>query len=198
MKLSTLTRVKLSTLTWPNTGEIVHPKSPTPYNLCNQGSVALKSPIVWQSAPVEKSAKYNVLKMVFRAIKSDRARTKGVRYRSQPVLEKAKARALFKAVARQRQQETHSQSHRPSHPKSKIKSVKSGLRQGGNEQSLLKFSTSQKQTHPAAHRQTETDRQAKKLKQERQAIKKTRIRPTQSRYKLKTQPNSKGCSEMRY
>jgi len=44
-----------------------------------------------------------------RAIKSDRARTKGVRYRSQPVLEKAKAKAFFKAVARRRQQETHSQ-----------------------------------------------------------------------------------------
>jgi hypothetical protein len=44
--------------------------------------------------------------MVFRAIKSDRARTKGVRYRSQPVLEKAKA--FFKAVAWRRQQETHS------------------------------------------------------------------------------------------
>ena len=27
--------------------------------------------------------------------------------------------------------------------------------------------------------------------------KKTRRKPTQSRYKLKTQPNSKGCSEMR-
>jgi len=27
--------------------------------------------------------------------------------------------------------------------------------------------------------------------------KKTRRKPTQSRYKLKTQPNSKGCSEIR-
>jgi hypothetical protein len=56
-----------------------------------------------------------------RAINSER---KGVRYRSQPVSEKARSRAkaFFKAVAWRRQQETHSQSHKPSHPKSKIKS----------------------------------------------------------------------------
>ena len=33
---------------------------------------------------MEKPAKYNVIRMGFRAIKSDRAKTKGVRYRSQP------------------------------------------------------------------------------------------------------------------
>jgi len=71
--------------------------------------------------------------MGFRAIKSDRARTKGVRYRSQPVLEKAKARALFKAVARRRQQETHSHPRKPSRPKSKIKSKSVFLRRSHGE-----------------------------------------------------------------
>jgi hypothetical protein len=48
-------------------------------------------------------------------------KAKGVRYRSQPVLEKARAKAFFKAVAWRRQQEAHSHPRKPSHPKSKIK-----------------------------------------------------------------------------
>jgi len=42
---------------------------------------------------------------------------------------RSRAKAFFKAVAWRKQQEAHSHSRKPSHPKSKIKSVKSSLRQ---------------------------------------------------------------------
>jgi hypothetical protein len=64
-----------------------------------------------------------------RAINSER---KGVRYRSRPILEKAKsfqrAKALFKAVIWQRQQETLSHSHKPSHPKEQDQEQKASFK----------------------------------------------------------------------
>jgi len=108
---------------------------------------------------------------------------------------RSRAKAFFKTVAWRRQQETHSHSHRPSHPKRKIKSVKSGLRQGGNEQSLLKFPPSQKQTPPPPFDKLKPTGKPKRSNRSAKPSKKPRRKPTQSRYKRKTQPNSNGCSE---
>ena len=127
-----------------------------------------------------------------RAINSER---KGVRYRSRLNLEKARSRAkaFFKAVAWRRQQETHSHSHKPSHQRARaLKAVYAK----GERTILVEIPNIPKTDTPAAFRQVKTDRQAKKIKQERQAIKKPRRKPSQGRYKLKPQSNSRGCSEM--
>ena len=107
---------------------------------------------------------------------------------------RSRAKAFFKAVAWRRQQETHSHSHKPSHQRARaLKAVYAK----GERTILVEIPNIPKTDTPAAFRQVKTDRQAKKIKQERQAIKKPRRKPSQGRYKLKPQSNSRGCSEMR-
>jgi len=69
-----------------------------------------------------------------RAINSER---KGVRYRSQPVSEKARSRAkaFFKAVAWRRQQEAHSHSRKPSRQRARSRALKAVYAKG--EQTIL-------------------------------------------------------------
>ena len=133
--------------------------------------------------------------MVFRAIKSDQAKTKGVRYCSQPVLEKAKARAFFKAVARRRQQETHSQSHRPSHQRARSRALKAVYAKG-ELMIFVEIPNIPKNRHtPPSIDKLKPTNKPKRSNRSAKPSKKPRRKPTQSRYKLKTQTNSKGCSE---
>jgi hypothetical protein len=89
-------------------------------------------------------------------------------------LEKARsgAKALFKAVARRRQQETHSHSRRSSHQRARSRALKAVYAK--RERTILVETPNIPKTDiPVAPRQAKTDRQAKQIKQECQAIKKT-------------------------
>jgi hypothetical protein len=95
--------------------------------------------------------------------------------RSQPVSEKA--RALFKAVAWRRQQETHSHSHKSSHQRARSRALKAVYTKG-KRTILVEIPNIPKSKHtpPPFDKlklKAETDRQAKQIKREYKTIKKT-------------------------